>query len=123
MFQTANESADPRPDPLAFDDRGVGAAGATQSPTRSTLHAGVPRARGTAIGRVRRDGQHDPVGLARHVRAGRVVEESTRGRRASSPMPHRPRSVDCTMPLAAGRIHQFSMSSVMPRSWPTTMPG
>ncbi len=27
------------------------------------------------------------------------------------------------MPLALARIHQFSMSRVMPRSWPTTMPG
>ena len=27
------------------------------------------------------------------------------------------------MPLAPARIHQFSMSRVMPRSWPTTMPG
>ena len=37
-------------------------------------------------------------------------------------MPIGTRSVDCTMPLAMARIHQPSMSRVMPRSWPTTMP-
>ena len=44
--------------------------------------------------------------------------------RVSSPsaMPIGTRSVLCTMPLVCARIHQFSMSRVMPRSCPTTMP-
>ena len=107
-------------DPLAVDDRGVG-------PARRHAVAGPfdrdPADR-PARGRATRTGIG---GTARTIqsasrldhRPGRVVLEQ-QGRPSTAIGTH---SVVCTIPFASARIHQFSMSSVMPRSWPTTMPG
>ena len=94
--------------------------GATQSPTRSTTTPGVEELAVEPLHRVRRAPRTPPSPGRRSAicPVGWCWSDST--------PPSRPigtSSVDCTMPLASARIHQFSMSSVMPRSWPTTIPG
>ena len=98
--------------------RGPGGARRSRRPARR------PRRRPAGRGRAAR-----PAPPARRARPSRACASTSRpsGGAAASAWCRRSPSArgrcDCTMPLAAARIHHCSMSSVMPRSWPTTIPG
>ena len=98
--------------------RGPGGARRSRRPGRPTSRRRA--ARGTA---------RRPASPARPARPSRACASSSTPVWCCSRVsvvPSKPigtRSVLWTMPLAVARIHHCSMSSVMPRSWPTTIPG